>query len=200
MKRAGLLFLMIGALLFCGLPSMRAQAGPEAGSHELQFWTAGGRGTNGVTQHTGVWLAGVRYGWILTGPHLPGYLRGQFEFAVDAIPVFMVFRHANTAYGVGVDPFALVWNFQKHGPIVPYAELSGGVLFTNTEVPEGASRVNFTSDGGLGLRFLTGKLNWNVDVRFMHISNAGLTAVNPGINTVQLRLGIGLFNGGRHKH
>jgi hypothetical protein len=200
MKRARLLFLMFGALLFCGLPSMRAQAGPEAGGRELQLWTAGGHGTNGVTQHTGVWLAGVRYGWVLTEPHFPGYLRGRFEFAVDAIPVFMVFQPTNTAYGVGLDPFALVWNFQKHGRIVPYAELSGGLLFTNTEVPAGASRVNFTSDGGLGLRFFTGKLNWNADVRFMHISNAGLTAVNPGINTVQLRLGIGLFTGGHHKH
>jgi lipid A 3-O-deacylase PagL len=27
----------------------------------------------------------------------------------------------------------------------------------------------------------------------MHISNAGLSTPNPGINTVQLRLGIGRF-------
>jgi hypothetical protein len=33
----------------------------------------------------------------------------------------------------------------------------------------------------------------------MHISDAGLTAINPGINTVQLRLGIGMFTGGGHK-
>ncbi|MBZ5662897.1 MAG: acyloxyacyl hydrolase [Acidobacteriia bacterium] len=199
MKHVLLLFLMIGALLFCALPSMRAQAGPEAGGHELQFWTAGGHGTNGITQHTGVWIAGARYGWILTGPHGPGFLRGKFEFAVDAIPAFVVFQPTNTAYGVGLDPFAMVWNFEKHGRIVPYAELSGGVLFTNTQVPPGSSRVNFTSDGGLGLHFLLGKLNWNADVRFMHISDAGLNAINPGINTVQLRLGIGMFTGGRRQ-
>jgi hypothetical protein len=194
------LSLIAVALLFCGLPSIRAQAGPEAGDHELQIWTAGGHGTNGITQHTGVWLAGARYGWILTNPHFPGLLRGRFEFAVDAVPVFMVFQPTNTAYGAGLDPFALVWNFEKHGHIVPYAELAGGVSFTNKQVPDGTSTVNFTTSGGLGLRFLAGKLNWNADVRFMHISDAGLTSINPGINTVQLRLGIGMFTGGRHKH
>lgn len=197
MKRSHLIFLITAALLFCAAPSMRAQAEPEAGGHELQFWTAGGHGTNGITQHTGVWLAGARYGWILTGLHGPSFLRGQFEFAVDAIPAFVVFQPTNTAYGVGLDPLALIWNFQKRGRIVPYAELSGGALFTNTQVPPGTSRVNFTSDGGLGLHFLLGKLNWNADVRFLHISDAGLTAINPGINTVQLRLGIGMFTGGR---
>lgn len=199
MNRARLTLPILAALLFCAIPSMRAQVGPEAGGHELQFWTAGGHGTNGVAQHTGVFLAGARYGWILTGPHFPGPLRGQFEFAVDAIPAFVVFQPTNTAYGVGLDPFALIWNFEKRGRIVPYAELSGGALFTNTQVPEGTSRVNFTTDGGVGMHFLLGKLNWNADVRFMHISNAGLNAINPGINTVQLRVGIGMFTGGRHK-
>jgi Lipid A 3-O-deacylase (PagL) len=197
MIRVHLILLAAGALLFCAPPRVRAQAGPEKGGHELQFWTAGGHGTNGVAQHTGVWLTGFRYGWILTGPHFPGFLRGRFEYAVDAVPAVVVFQPTNTAYGAGLDPFALIWNFEKRGRVVPYAELSGGVLFTNTQVPAGSSRVNFTSSGGLGLHFLLGKLKWNADVRFMHISDAGLSSANPGINTVQLRLGIGMFTGGR---
>ena len=197
MKCVRLFFVMIVALLFCSRPLLRAQAEPEAGGHELQFWTVGGHGTNGIEQHTSVFLAGARYGWILTGLHGPGFLRGQFEYAVDAIPAFVVFQPTSTAYGVGLDPFAMVWNFQKHGRIVPYAELSGGALFTNTQVPAGTSRINFTSDGGMGIHFLMAKLKWNADIRFMHISNAGLSAINPGINTVQLRLGIGMFSGGR---
>ena len=36
---------------------------------------------------------------------------------------------------------------------------------------------------------------WTVDVRYMHISNAGLTVPNPGINTVQVRFGFGKFLG-----
>jgi len=199
MKLAPILFLAAGAFLFCSTPSIHAQAGPEAGGHELQVWTAGGHGTNGVAQHTGVWIAGFRYGWILTNPHGPGFLKGRYEFAVDAVPVFIVFQPTNTAYGAAVDPFASIWNFSTHGRIAPYAELSGGALFTNTQVPAGTSRVNFTTSGGLGLHYLKGKWNWSADVRFMHISNSGLAAINPGINTVQLRIGIGMFTGGRHK-
>jgi len=55
------------------------------------------------TQDTNVWNAGVRYGWILTDPHLPGFLNGRFELAVDAVPAFAVFQRANTAFGGGVN-------------------------------------------------------------------------------------------------
>ena len=193
MKTINLLLLLCGLLLAGGFATARAQEGPESGGREIQIWTTGGHGTNGITQHTGIWTAGFRYGWILTDPHGPGFLRGRFEYAVDAVPVFVVFQPANTAYGAGLDPFALKWNFDAHGRIVPYAELQGGVVYTNVRVPSGASTINFTSAGGVGLHVLARKVTWSADVRFMHISNAGLEPINPGINTVQLRLGIGWF-------
>jgi hypothetical protein len=179
-------------LLACAVPA-RAQDGPKTGGNELEIWTTGGHGTNGRTQHTGVWTAGFRYGWIITDPHGPGFLRGRFEYAVDAVPVFVVFQPTNTAYGAAVNPFALIWDFDTHGRVVPYIDLGGGALFTSTQVPPGTSRINFTTAGALGLHFLARKATWSADVRFMHISNAGLTNPNPGINTVQLRLGIGWF-------
>lgn len=191
-------------LLFCGLflagfaSPVRAQDGPETDGNELEFWTSGGHGTNGITQHTGVWTAGFRYGWVITAPHGPGFLRGRFEYAVDAVPVFLLFQPTNTAYGAAVNPFALIWNFDTHGRVVPYLDLGGGALFTNTRVPAGTSKINFTTAGAVGLHFLTSKGTWSADVRFMHISNAGLETPNPGINTVQLRLGWGWFTRPRH--
>jgi hypothetical protein len=197
MKAIGTLFLSCGLLLAGFASPLRAQDGPETSGNEIGFWTTGGHGTNGRTQHTGVWTAGFRYGWILTEPHGPSFLRGRFEYAVDAVPVFVVFQPSNTAYGAAVNPFALIWDFDTHGRVVPYIDLGGGVLFTNTQVPAGTSRINFTTAGAVGMHFLAGKLNWTADVRFMHISNAGLQSANPGINTVQLRLGIGWFTHGR---
>jgi len=191
-------------LLFCGClfaaftPPLRAQDGPEADGNEIEFWTTGGHGTNGTTQHTGVWTAGFRYGWIITEPRGPGLLRGRFEYAVDAVPAFVLFQQSNTAYGAAFNPFTLIWNFDGHGRVVPYIELGGGALFTNRQVPPGTSRINFTSAGALGLHFLTKKLTWSTDIRFMHISNAGLETPNPGINTVQLRLGVGWFTHPHH--
>ena len=198
MKAIGMLLLFCGVLHAGFASPARAQDGPETGGNEVEFWTAGGHGTNGITQHTGVWTAGFRYGWVITEPHGPSFLRGRFECAVDAVPVFMVFQPSSTAYGAAINPLASIWNFDTHGRIVPYIELGGGVLFTNTQVPAGTSRITFTTAGAVGLHFLAGKKTWSADVRFMHISNGGLEAANPGINTVQLRLGVGWFTRPRH--
>ncbi len=170
-----------------------AQARPEEGGHELELWTGGGHSVSGGTKNTGVWNVGLRYGWILTRPHGPGFLNGRFECAVEAVPVFMLFQPANTAYGFGVNPVNLKWNFATRGSFAPYLELDGGTLFTNNEVPSGTSKVNFTSGTALGAHILGEKYNWSLELRYMHISNAGLTSPNPGVNTVQVRLGIGRF-------
>jgi lipid A 3-O-deacylase len=170
-----------------------AQPGPESGGHDLQVWTGGGHGLNGSTSDTGVWNLGARYGWVLTDAVGPGPLRGRFEYAVDVVPVFVLAQRNGTAYGLGLNPFALKWNFAGRRGLTPYMELGGGTLFSNTQVPPGTSRVNFTTSGALGLHFLRSKYNWSAEVRFMHISNAGLTSPNPGINTFQIRIGFGRF-------
>ncbi len=180
--------------VFLNVPAARAQAGPVEGGHELQVWTGGGHGLNGSQSGDGVWNVGFRYGLILTAPHGPGFLRGRLEYAVDAVPVFLVAQKTNTAFGVGINPFAFKWALDTHSSVVPYLELGGGTLFTNTKVPEGTSRINFTTGAALGLHFLRSKYNISTEVRYMHISNAGLSSPNPGINTIQFRLGFGLFS------
>lgn len=186
---AGLLAILFYIL---ATPATRAQAGPENGGHELQVWTGGGHGLNGTTSDTGVWNLGVRYGWVLTDEVGPGPLRGRFEYAVDVVPVFLLTQQNGTAYAFGLDPVALKWNFASRR-VIPYAELDGGLLFSNTQVPPGTSRVNFTPQGAVGVHFPRSKYNWSAEVRFMHISNAGLATPNPGINTIQVRIGFGRF-------
>jgi len=174
-----------------------AQTGPEEGGHEVEIWAGGGHSVPGGTKDTGAFNAGLRYGWILTGPHLPGFLRGRFEYAVDAVPVFLIFQPANTAYGVGFDPLGLKWNFERHGRVSPYLELTGGTVFTDHNIPRYANTVNFMDQAALGLHILGAKYNVSLELRYMHISNAGLANLNPGINTVQVRLGVGKFFPGR---
>ena len=185
--------LLLFALFLCA-PVARSQAGPVEGEHEVQIWTGGGHGTNGSQSSDVVWNVGLRYGLILTKPHGPGFLRGRLEYAVEAVPGFVVVQKQNTAYGVGVNPFAFKWAFATRGNVVPYIEIGGGTLFTNTQVPAGTSRINFTSGGAVGLHFLRSKRNFSAEVRYMHISNAGLATPNPGVNTIQLRLGFGWFS------
>ena len=186
---------MLVLLFAVAAPAARAQAGPVEGEHELQIWTGGGHGLSGSQSGDGVWNLGLRYGLILTKPHGPGFLRGRLEYASDVVPAFVVVQKTNTAYGAGVNPFAFKWLMApRSSTVAPYIEIGGGTLFTNTKVPEGTSSINFTSGGALGVHFLRSKYNIAAEVRYMHISNAGLATPNPGINTIQFRLGFGLFS------
>jgi hypothetical protein len=180
--------------LLCMTASVCAQTRPEEGGHEWQLWTGGGHSVSGGTSDTGVFSAGLRYGWVLTAPHGPGFLKGRFEYVVDAIPLFLVFQPRNTAYGFGVNPLGLKWNFATRGDVVPYVELGGGTLFTTRQVPTGTAKINFTSGAAFGVHFLRER-TWTAEVRYVHISNAGLESPNPGINTLQFRIGIGRFKG-----
>jgi len=183
---------VVAGVLFLTSSFLQAQTRPEEGGHEVQLWAGGGHSVSGGTSKTGVFNVGLRYGWILTAPHGPSFLKGRFEYAVDAVPLFLVFQPANTTYGFGVNPLGLKWNFATRENIVPYVELGGGTLFTTNKVPSGTSSVNFTSSAAFGVHFLRERA-WTIEVRYMHISNAGLSSPNPGINTLQFRLGVGKF-------
>jgi len=185
-----LVFFLIGG---DGLSWAQSEAGPEEGGHEVQVFAAGGYSVPGGTSQTGVFDMGARYGWVITGPHWPWILRGRFEYAVDVVPVYEVFQPANTAYGWGFDPLGLKWDFVRRGRLSPYFELTGGTVFSRQDIPTYTNTVNFTPSAALETHVLGEKYNWSVEVRYLHISNAGLATPNPGLNTVEVRLGVGRF-------
>ena len=113
-------FVGVAVSMLLILPFAVAQDRPEEGGHELQVWTGGGRSVPGGTKDKGVWNVGVRYGWILTVPHGPGFLKGRFEYAVDAVPAFVVFQPSGTVYGAGVNPLGLKWIFATRSDVQPY--------------------------------------------------------------------------------
>jgi hypothetical protein len=175
-------------------PRAFAQDGPEKGSHEVQFWTGGGGSSlSGGVHNISIWNAGLRYGWILTDAIGPRPLRGRFEYAVDAIPAFWFFQPGGTAYGVGVSPITFKWNFDAGSRVVPYLEANGAFVITSRATPPGISNLNFASSGAIGANFLRRRLNVSIDVRLMHVSDAGMTNFNPGINSLEFRLGLGKF-------
>jgi Lipid A 3-O-deacylase (PagL) len=169
--------------------------GPERG-HEWEIWTGAGGdpiGTPKVTLGNSVWTVGARYGWVLTDAHGPGLLRGRFEYAVDALPVLVAFQPGGKAYGIGFDPWIMKWNFVTRRLISPYIELGGGLVITTRPVPLGANTFNFTPTGAIGVNLLRGKYHWSIDFRYFHVSDAQITAFNPGTDTFGLRVGFGAF-------
>lgn len=184
--------LVTAALLLCISIVAFAQERPAAANNELAVFVSGGHGTTGTTSDTGILSFGLRYGWVLTQPHGFGPLHGRFEYAVDAVPATLVFQRNNT-FGTGIDPLVLKWDFERRGRWAPYAEIDGGLLFTTEQIPPGTSNVNFTPGAAFGVQFFGRHWNPLIGVRYLHISNAGLSAPNPGINTVQVMIGLGRF-------
>src|SRR5215813_7326546 len=78
----------------------------------------------------GVWVGG-------------GFIRGNFEWSADVMPLYYVVQPGQNAYGAGFNPVNLKWNFTTHTRAVPYLELGGGVLFTNNNVPALTDTTNF---------------------------------------------------------
>ncbi len=186
-------FLLLTTFLVAMAATGYAQSGPEQGSNELQVWAAGGHSVAGGTSKTEVFNAGVRYGRVISALHWPWILRGRFEYTVEFVPVYLIFQPAKTAYGWGFNPLGLKWDFQRRRRFSPYLELDGGTVFSNHNVPTYTNDVNFTPSAAFGTHILGEKYNWSVELRYLHISNAGLETYNPGLNTVQVRLGVGRF-------
>ena len=179
----------------------------QKGTWDLGGWVQGGHSITGGVSGVGAFMAGFRVGKILTKEKGKGWYRGNFEMAADAVPVTLIFQTVpcvsvsappcprdETVYGGGVNPLIMVWNFTKPKNYTPYAELGGGLLFTSADVPAFTSAVNFTPQFAVGVHLFTRKRqSLSLAGRYLHISNAGLGDLNPGINTFQFTLGYHWF-------
>lgn len=102
--------------------------------------------------------AGVRLGKVITDEHLPGFLRGQFEYAGELMPYWQSFTPAphyqetpyeyqgqtgdvllpvngGTFTGVSITPIILRWNFKPARRFAPFAQGAGGLIWTNHKYP-----------------------------------------------------------------
>lgn len=190
--RGGSLFL----LLVCSTLA-HAQSKPlDNHPWDYGFWASGGFSVPGGTKDTHMIDAGVRLGKVLTGDHLGGFMRGNFEWAADLMPIYYIWQPApaKNAYGEAFNPVNFKWNFTRSERTIPFLELGGGVLFTSQVVPNNTSHVNFITHGTFGFQFFNNERRaLTTSIRYEHISNAGLTVPNPGINTVQFLIGVNWF-------
>ena len=118
-------------------------------------------------------MAGLHAGRILTDNIGSGFLRGNFEYAVEVFPYWQSFTPkfqrvscvqpgavitcsapytvGGTFTGASVTPIILRWNFARHGKFTPWFQGAGGVLWTNHKYPAyGDTTVNLTTNGPNG--------------------------------------------------
>jgi hypothetical protein len=102
--------------------------------------------------------AGIRLGKVITDQHLPGILRGQFEYAGEFMPYWQSFTPAphlkwtkydyagqtgevllpyngGTFTGLSITPILLRWDFKPGKHIAPWLQGGGGLIWTNHKYP-----------------------------------------------------------------
>lgn len=126
--------------------ALSPEDGPAKGSHEWQVWLGGGEPVQifSGAPDARIWTVGVSYGWVLTGAHGPGLLRGRFEWAGDLVPVLEVLepRGRSTA-GVSIRSFGGGISSRAGGCLLignSRAAASSATMSWNPEAPRSTSR------------------------------------------------------------
>jgi lipid A 3-O-deacylase len=193
MRTAAIVVVLLCACA-CGSAQDLTSASLTKGTWDLGLSGTGGTAVAGGVDDVQIFSAGFRVGRILTEQHGSGFVRGNLEWAADFHPLNLYFTEPETVYGASITPLNLKWNFTSPRRVAPFLQWSEGVLFTNHDLPFGTNTVNFQSGLGFGMHFFTReKRAWTAEVKYQHISNAGLGDLNPGINTVQFTLGYNWF-------
>lgn len=154
------------------------------GTWELGAFLGGGTGA-GKASDTQFLFAGGRGGLVLSPDLFTSTpVRGNFEYAVEVMPVYTVFTPNGAVYGASIKPIILQWNFTRPRTVVPYLHIAGGVLFTTSDIPPGdTSSINFTPQIGGGVHwFVRSDRSVDFGVDLVHHSNASLGDHNPGYN------------------
>ncbi len=157
------------------------------GAVNLGFLAGGGTGL-GKSDNTQFFYAGGRVGIVLTHDHLPGLLRGNFEWDFDVLPVYPVFPPSDGVWGGSIRPVIWKWNFTHGRKIAPYFAAEGGIVFTRDNIPPGdTSQVNFTPGAAFGANFfLKRHRSFFLEGNLGHLSSASLGNHNPGYNVTFL--------------
>lgn len=194
-------------LLLTASPAYTQEA-IEKNTNEFSVWGGGSFDSPtliGTTEDRKFFITGLRYGRVLATSE-----RVAFEYTVDVIPAAVVFqpegsrftnvgadRGSASIYGAGIAPVGLKLYFRRQKRVKPFVDGSGGFLYFREPVPvniPGATKFNWTFDFGGGIQVSTGERRAiTVGYKFHHISNAGRSEINPGLDANLFYVGFSIF-------
>ena len=193
MTKCALLFVLLCPALAAAQdrsPDARAESAStdpgssiRKGAWDFGLIASGGNGL-GFAANTQFASAGGRLGLVLTKEHGTGWRRGNFEWAIEILPLYAVRTPRGAVYGGSIVPAMWRWNFTSSRTIAPFASVGGGILFSTHNLPPGnTSAVNFTPQLAMGVNFFVKpKGAFLFEGAYVHHSNAGLGTDNPGYN------------------
>jgi hypothetical protein len=91
--------------------------------------------------------------------------------------------HKTDSFEIGVSPIFARLVFDKYA-LRPFLEGGEGAVYTDLRGQDLGTRLQFTSQIGAGLEYeIKPGMSLGLQMRFRHMSNAGMASSNPGINT-----------------
>jgi len=189
---------------------LKAAAGSLSGDTDI--WPAGvGRGFRDGTQTLRLGI-GMGYGIKIFGgqerhdllPMTVSYGRmlgdvsgvghwyeGNFEVRGEVFLAPQV--NSDGDWTIGLTPH-LRYNFATGTRWIPYIDLGVGIAFTEIRAPDLGASFQFNEQVAAGVNyFLTDDFAVNCEIHFLHLSSAGTSYPNQGVNTVGPSIGVNWF-------
>jgi lipid A 3-O-deacylase len=166
-----------------GPPAVQSRsAAPAIGAYEVGLQTAY---SFGITNNAQMVTFFPRVGRVIAV--VDGRAPGVVTFGIEGM--FSRIFETSDAMELGG---GLLLRYRLAFPQVqPYAELEGGMLYSDLRRFDLGSRVLFSAQGAVGLQLpLWRGLAATGGYRFRHISNAGQSRINPGLNSNLLVAGL----------
>ena len=146
----------------------------------------------GSRQHHDLALTSLYYGYMLSPVEGEGHwYKGNWEFRGE---LFGGAQFSPTRdWLVGVTPH-LRYNFATGTRWVPFADLGTGVSATSIGPPDLAHYFEFNLQAAGGVRlFIRDNVALSIELRYMHMSCAGINRPNQGLNNGNLMAGVSWF-------
>ncbi len=168
--------------------------GFRKGTHEVDASVAFGLGMPILgSQGHHHWVLGmIDFGWMFSRVVAKDHwYRGNWELIGEAFGGFQY--HPEHAYLGGVAPLVR-YNFATGTRWVPFVNAGAGVTWTDIRDGDLSTKFEFNLQIGAGVHyFLKDNLSLDIQYRFIHISDAGISTPNLGVNDSNLVLGASWF-------
>ncbi len=203
--------LIVAAALSALIPSaVLAQDAPSEGHGSMPSRTAQesrGRAPNGPVDRgartrtlAAGWGSAWRFGipgygktrtdatFLAFHPGLGWFVFDRFELGGEAT-IFRYFR-PRSAVTAGLAGLGGRFHLTDRGRLLPFISGGAGFLWTSLDIPELDRVFNGQLYYGAGIRLLdAGNPSWRIEIRNHHISNAGTSGANLGLNAFVVIVG-----------
>lgn len=166
--------------------------------HDFQFFTGYSPASAtviGTARDRRLVLAGFAYSYrCWSWPSVSvSYTAAAMPAAILIQPADARHASAHAVYGFAVAPVGFTFDLARKHRVHPFLETAGGIVASSEPIPEkqpDATGLNFFFDGGGGIRWrVSPRGAVSLGYRFFHISNAGTTRFNPGVDNNVFYLG-----------